>query len=261
MFKLHRADERQHVQVLVQETWRTFPWPDPAQTSARGEGVSAQRMAGFGILESLDESRLSPGAEVALQPDPEAETITYVLKGALAQDDAMGHTKVIGMGEVQRMTLDRNTRCYERNASRTDWVHFLRMSLHPAASQEDNTHEQRFFSVAQRRGRLCIVGSPDGRRQSLRLFQDSVILSAVLTGAPPDPQAHAGSHGLGPCRLREGHHGRARRDHRRWRGPRWPTRGLHHRAGGDRDPAVGSRASLMGARMPREGVDGGDSMT
>ena len=181
MFKLHRADERQHVQVLVQETWRTFPWPDPAQTSARGEGVSAQRMAGFGILESLDESRLSPGAEVALQPDPEAETITYVLKGALAQDDAMGHTKVIGMGEVQRMTLDRNTRCYERNASRTDWVHFLRMSLHPAASQEDNTHEQRFFSVAQRRGRLCIVGSPDGRRQSLRLFQDSVLLSAVLS--------------------------------------------------------------------------------
>ena len=181
MFTLRRADERQHVQVSAQETWRTFHPPELGEAPEHVEGAPEPRARGFGVLEILDESRLSPGAEVALRPAREAETFTYVLQGALAQEDSMGHTSVVGMGEFQRMTLDRRARCNERNASQTDWLHFLRMSLHPASSQADNTYEQRFFSVAQRRGLLCIVGSQDGRRQSLRLFQDSMILSAVLS--------------------------------------------------------------------------------
>lgn len=196
MFTLHRADERQHVQVFVQEIWRTFPPDVPDQAAEDGEDAPTPRGGGFGALVVLDESRLSPGAQVALRPDSAAETITYVLKGALAQDDAKGHTRVVGMGEFQRMTLDSSARCYERNASQTDPVHFLRLSLHPAAYHADNTLEQRFYTVAERRGRLCVVGSQDGRKQSLRLFQDTTILSAVLSPGhhvihklPPDRMA------------------------------------------------------------------------
>ncbi|MFH1468391.1 MAG: pirin family protein [Pseudomonadota bacterium] len=181
MFTLRRADERQHVQVSAQELWRTFRPPDLAGAPEREENVPATHTAGFGVLEALDESRLPPGAEVVHLPDREAETITYVLRGALAQEDTKGRTEILRAGEFQRMTLARSARCHERNASQTDWVRFLRLSLHSAASQADHTRERRFFSVAQRRGLLCLVGSQDGRRQSIRLYQDVLILSAVLS--------------------------------------------------------------------------------
>jgi len=50
----------------------------------------------------------------------------------------------------------------------------------PSESELDCTHEQKFFSVAERRGVLCIVASPDGRKGSLRVHQDALIYSSIL---------------------------------------------------------------------------------
>jgi redox-sensitive bicupin YhaK (pirin superfamily) len=195
VFTLRRADERQHIQVSNQEIWRTFHPLSLVEVPLRDAGAPEPRTPGFGVLDALDENRLSPGAEVALLPDREAETITYVLRGALMQEDSKGHTEIVSAGELQRMTLERGAQCSERNASQTEWVHFLRISLHPAANQADNTLEQRFFSLAQRRGLLCIVGSQDGRRRSVRLHQDAVIFSAVLS------PGHHLIHALRPDRM------------------------------------------------------------
>jgi redox-sensitive bicupin YhaK (pirin superfamily) len=44
---------------------------------------------------------------------------------------------------------------------------------------------QRRFSTAQRRGRLCVVASPDGQQGSLLIHEDALICSALL-----DPGQH-----------------------------------------------------------------------
>ena len=41
-------------------------------------------------------------------------------------------------------------------------------------------HELKRFTVAERRGRLCVVASPDAHGGSLRISQDALMCSAVL---------------------------------------------------------------------------------
>lgn len=169
MIVLRRADERKHERRSKQEAWLTFSSHDPADPLAKG----------FGTLETLKEGRLSPRAGVR-QPLRDAEIVTYVREGTLAFQDSLGQPGVIRAGEFQRMTAGRGIRYSEMNASPTDSAHVFQIWLRPSAEPLDPGHEEKRFTVAERRGILCAVASPDGRRGSLRLHQDAVVYSTTL---------------------------------------------------------------------------------
>ncbi len=175
MITLRRAQERHHPQARKQQVWHSFNPRD-------GAGLPAD---GFGILEDLSESRLPPGAVSAPHPHQDAEIVTYVFKGALAQEDSSGSSRVVHAGEFQRMTIGRGTRHKETNASRSGWAHIFRISLRPSQVGLASAHEQQRFAAAQRHNLLCVVASPDGRKGSLRILQDAIICSSVL-----DPGHH-----------------------------------------------------------------------
>ena len=111
--------------------------------------------------------------------------ITYVYKGALAQEDSTGNSGVIHAGEFQRLTIGRGVRHKETNALQTDFARIFRISLRSPEDGFDSVHEQKRFAVGLRRNSLCIVASPDGRKKSLRLLQDAFIYSSIL-----DPGHH-----------------------------------------------------------------------
>jgi redox-sensitive bicupin YhaK (pirin superfamily) len=175
MITLLRANERHHDQCGKQEVWLTFCSRDRAGPLA----------GSFGTLGSLSENRLPPGGISATHPRQEAEIVTYIYRGALAQEDSTGSSGVVHAGEFQRMTIGRGIRHKETNASRTDWAHIFRISLRPSEVGFDSAHEQRRFATAQRHNVLCVVASPDGREGSLRVIQDALICSSVL-----DPGHH-----------------------------------------------------------------------
>jgi redox-sensitive bicupin YhaK (pirin superfamily) len=83
------------------------------------------------------------------------------------------------------MTPGRGIRCNETNASRSDWAHVFQIGLYPSQNGFEPGHEQKRFSVADRRGMLCVVASPDARSGSLRVHQDARMYSALL-----DPGQH-----------------------------------------------------------------------
>jgi hypothetical protein len=171
MITVRRANERHHSRRGTRDQWFTFYPQDRAEALADG----------FGVLESLDEDRLPPGASVPLKPAHDAEIITYVIEGALAQKDTMSCCSgVIRAGEFQSMTAGGGSRHIERNASRTDWAHVFRISLHTTEGGLESSHQQRRFSTAERRGGLCALASPDGRKGSLRIGQDALVYSAML---------------------------------------------------------------------------------
>lgn len=174
MITLRRANERRHVRHHRQEAWLSF-YPD---------GQAAPLAGGFGTLEGLNEDHLPPGAGVRIHPVEKAEIITYVREGALAHDDSMGRSGVIRAGEFQRMTAGRRIRG-ATNASRTEWAQVFQIWLRPFQGGHDPSHELRRFCAGERRGVLCVVASPDGRRGSLRIQQDALIHSAML-----DPGQH-----------------------------------------------------------------------
>jgi quercetin 2,3-dioxygenase len=170
MITLRRAKERFHHRRRKQDIWLTFDPRDRADPLADG----------FGTLEGLGEDRLAPGAGVLRQPYHDAEIVTYVREGALAYDDSTGASGVIHAGEFQRMIAGGGIRHSQTNASRTAATHVFQMRLRPWEVGSEPGHEQERFSAAQRRGGLCVVASPDGRRRSLRMHQDVLICSAML---------------------------------------------------------------------------------
>jgi redox-sensitive bicupin YhaK (pirin superfamily) len=185
MITLRRANERHHSRRHKRDLWFTF-YPQN-RTDPLDDG--------FGVLATLNEDRLPPGASVPHHPAPDAEIITYVREGVLSQKDSMSCCSgVIRAGEFQRLTAGRDSRHSERNASRTDWAHVFRISLHPAEAGLESSHQQKRFSAAERLGVLCVVASPDGRKGSLRIRQDALIYSAML-----DPGQHL-IHELSPGR-------------------------------------------------------------
>ncbi len=170
MITLRRAGERRYDQHHKQEVWLTFHPRDRADP--RGDR--------FGQLESLSESRLPPGAIASRNPHHDAEIVTYVREGVLAYEDALGRSGVIQAGEFQGTTAGRGIRRREKNASRSSWAHVFQVLLAPSEPGSVPGHELKRFTVAERRGRLCVVASPDARRGSLRIHQDALICSALL---------------------------------------------------------------------------------
>jgi redox-sensitive bicupin YhaK (pirin superfamily) len=132
------------------------------------------------VLETLDENRLPPFAEVARYARDEAEIVTYVREGALTCEDSMGHAGVIQSGEFQRMSAVPGIRHSETNASRSDWAHVFQIRLRCSTVANESGRERKRFSAAERRGGLCIVASPDARKGSLRLQQDTRMYAALL---------------------------------------------------------------------------------
>jgi redox-sensitive bicupin YhaK (pirin superfamily) len=171
MITLRRNIERHHLRHGTQEAQLTFYLQDQTTDPLAG---------GFGPLKSLDEIRLPPGTGAPPYTRLEVETVTYVLEGTLMQNDGKGCSDVIHTGEFQHIAAGRRIRYSEKNASQTDEAHIFRISLRPSEVEIDLACEQRLFSVAERRGVLCIVASPDGRKGSLRIHQDTLIYSAIL---------------------------------------------------------------------------------
>lgn len=169
MIVLRRADERKYERRRKQEAWSTFSSRDPEDPLAQG----------FGTLETLKEGRISPRAGLR-QPVRDSEIITYVREGTLAYQDALGQPGVIRAGEFQRMTAGCGIRYSEMNASPTDWAHIFQIWLRPSAAKLEPGHEEKRFTAAERRGVLCIVASPDGRRGSLKLHQNAMVYSTTL---------------------------------------------------------------------------------
>ena len=183
MITLRRAKERHHDQRRKREVWHTFYQENRADALADG----------FGALEILNENRLPPGKELLSLLPRDAEIVTYVCEGALTHENSKGRSGVIQAGEFQRMSVGLRSHHSETNASRTDRAHVFQIWLRfPEAGLEPG-YEQKRFSVAERRGRLCVVASPDGRKGSLRIHGDALIYSALLD--PGDHVVHELSQG------------------------------------------------------------------
>jgi redox-sensitive bicupin YhaK (pirin superfamily) len=78
------------------------------------------------------------------------------------------------------MSAGTGVRHSEFNASKTLPVHFLQIWLMPAKSGIAPGYEQKTFSTADRRGRLRVVASPDGRDGSVTIHTDAVLYAGLF---------------------------------------------------------------------------------
>ena len=114
------------------------------------------------------------------------EIISYVIDGALEHKDSIGTGSVIRPGEVQRMSAGAGIRHSEFNHSKTDAVHFLQIWILPEEDGLTPSYEQKAFPDSDKRGKLRLVGSRDGRDGSVTIHQDVNLYAGLFDGAETD---------------------------------------------------------------------------
>ena len=143
---------------------------------------------GFRVLRVINEDRVAPGQGFGTHGHRDMEIISYVLSGALAHRDSLGHEAVLRPGEFQCMTAGTGIRHSEFNPSETEPVHFYQIWLLPDGPGHTPRYDQRSFPEDERRGRLRLVTSPDGRDGSLKIHQDAEVYLATI--GPGDRVTH-----------------------------------------------------------------------
>ena len=176
-----------------EERGRTLlDWLDSRHTFSFGEyGDPAHR--GFRSLLVINEDRVGPGGGFGAHPHRDMEILTYVLDGALAHRDSLGHFAVARAGELQRMSAGTGVTHSEYNHSDEKPVHFLQIWIRPERHGIAPGYEQR--PLGRRKG-FALSVSRDGREGSLKIHQDAEVYVAELSADeeaafPIGPGRHA----------------------------------------------------------------------
>jgi redox-sensitive bicupin YhaK (pirin superfamily) len=154
-------------------------WLDSRHTFSFGE-YHDPRYMGFGPLRVINEDRVRQGRGFDTHGHRDMEIVSYVLEGALQHKDSIGTGSVIRPGDVQRMSAGTGVRHSEFNPSSEEPVHFLQIWLLPDRQGITPSYEQKNFPEAEKRGRLRLVASPDGREGSVKIHQDAAIYASIL---------------------------------------------------------------------------------
>lgn len=185
MITVRRSEERGAVDL---------GWLDSRHSFSFGHYYDPAQM-GFRALRVVNEDRVAPGGGFPEHPHRDMEIITWVLEGALAHADSLGHEQVLRPGEVQTMTAGTGIRHSEYNASDAEPVHLLQMWVLPARAGLKPAYAQKAFPEAERRGRFRVLVSPDGRDGSLVINQDILLYDALLArGERAELQLGSGRH-------------------------------------------------------------------
>jgi redox-sensitive bicupin YhaK (pirin superfamily) len=147
------------------------------------------RFMGFRSLRVINEDVVAPGRGFPTHPHRDMEIITYVLEGALEHQDSLGTGSVIPPGDGQRMSAGRGIRHSEMNASAEEPVHLLQIWLKPDSAGHEPGYEQKTFANQEKRGRLRLIASPDGKDGSVTIHQDARLYVTLLS--PGDEVTHA----------------------------------------------------------------------
>ena len=176
MFEMRKSEDRGVGKLDWLDARFTFefgPYKNPEQV-------------GFSDLRLLNDDNVKGGGGFATHEHKDTEVFSYVIGGQLEHKDSMGHGSVVNPGDVLTMSAGSGITHSEFNHSKADPVHFLQICMVSGKKGITPTYNQKHFSEAEKRGKLRLIISPDGRDGSLTFVQDTKIYAGLFNGAEED---------------------------------------------------------------------------
>lgn len=180
MLKLRKSEER----------GRTAHggWLQSAHTFSFGDYFDLKHQ-GFGNLRVINDDTVAPGHGFGTHGHRDMEIVSYVIEGELAHKDSLGNGEsgaansgIIRPGDVQRMSAGTGVLHSEFNNLQDRSTHFLQIWILPKFKGIRPGYEQKHFPTEERRGRLVLVASPDGKDGSISMNADASIYAGLFDG-------------------------------------------------------------------------------
>jgi quercetin 2,3-dioxygenase len=168
---IHDRNLRGHSKIGWLDSWHTFSF----------SGFQDPNRMGFRSLRVINDDRVIPGAGFGTHSHRDMEILTYVLEGELTHKDSLGTGSVISPGDVQVMSAGTGIQHSEFNNSDREPVHLLQIWMLPDRQNITPRYDQRNFPLAEKQGKLRLVGSKDGRDGSVVINQDIDLYVSVLS--------------------------------------------------------------------------------
>ncbi|MDI1258532.1 pirin family protein [Aquabacterium sp.] len=172
MKTLRRSQDRGHADHGWLQSFHSFSFAeyrDPAHM-------------GFGPLRVINDDVIAPGRGFGQHGHRDMEIVTYVLEGVLRHQDNLGNGENILPGDVQRMSAGTGILHSEFNQSLSERTHLLQIWIMPSEDGIKPGYEQKNFSAEDKRGRLRLVASPDGREGSVTIHADATLSVGLFDG-------------------------------------------------------------------------------
>jgi redox-sensitive bicupin YhaK (pirin superfamily) len=170
MITIRKSDDRGHADHGWLNTRFTFSFAD----------YYDPKHEQFRTLRVMNDDRIAGGGGFGTHPHRDMEIVTYVLEGVLAHKDSMGNGSTIKPGDVQYMSAGTGVAHSEFNASKTDPVHLYQIWMFPDKLGYKPAYDQKNFTADEKRGKLRLLASPDGRDGSVKIRQDNELYATVL---------------------------------------------------------------------------------
>ncbi len=148
---VHKANSRGHAY---------YGWLDSHFTFSFANYYDASRVH-FGSLRVLNDDYIAGGGGFDQHPHDNMEIITIVTEGEIEHKDSMGHTQVIGPGEVQVMTAGTGIFHSEYNKSEDLPVKLLQIWIFPNRKNLSPRYDQKEFDMTKRHNTWQRLVSPD----------------------------------------------------------------------------------------------------
>jgi redox-sensitive bicupin YhaK (pirin superfamily) len=172
MIELRRSEDRGHANHGWLDSHFSFSFAD----------YHDPKHMGFGALRVINDDRIAGGSGFGTHGHRDMEIISYVLEGELAHKDSMGNGSVIRPGDVQRMSAGKGVMHSEFNHAQDRQTHLLQIWIEPNVRGIAPGYEEKHFDEADKRGRLRLIASPDGRDGSVTIHQDAKVYAGLFDG-------------------------------------------------------------------------------
>ena len=136
----------------------------------------------FGPLRVINDDYIAPGQGFGTHGHKDMEIVTYVLEGAVAHKDSLGNAGNIIPGEVQRMSAGTGIQHSEFNPNKDQRTHLLQIWIIPNRTGSPASYEQKFYEIADKRGKLRLVASPNGAQGSVTIQQNALMFAGLFDG-------------------------------------------------------------------------------